>query len=112
VPLLPIDLQTIFSQLGNVGKEQAAQRDVVPLAQTVRGSEMVQQTYRQDRSVNETRDAREGEKPAIEERRRRSRGRDGAEKHENGEGEAGEAERGRPAVFRDPALGSHIDVVR
>lgn len=109
MPILPIDLQIIFSQIGNVGKEQAAQRDVLPLAQTIRATEVVQQTYRQDRSVNETRDSREGEKVAIDERRERSRGRKDAGKEKGGEGEPEEAP---PGVFRDPALGSHIDVVR
>lgn len=109
MPILPIDLQTIFSQIGNVGREQAIQRDGLPLAQTVRASELVQQTYRQDRSVNETHDSREGEKVAMEERRERSPGRRQSEKEEGGEGQE---DKTRPGVFRDPALGSHIDVVR
>jgi hypothetical protein len=111
VPILPIDLQTIFSQIGNVGKEQALQRDTVPLQQTAQASVMVQQTYRQDRSVNEARDSREGERISEEERRRRSSGRGDARKGTEGAVD-GESEKGGESVFRDPALGAHIDVVR
>ena len=32
MPLLPIDLQTLFTQTGQVGREQAAQKDAAPLA--------------------------------------------------------------------------------
>ncbi len=111
MPILPIDLQTIFSQIGNVGKEQAVQRETAPLQQTAQASVMVQQTYRQDRSVNEAQDSQEGEKVEERERRKRSPVRGEGKKGTEGEG-LGEAKGGSEAVIRDPALGSHIDVVR
>jgi hypothetical protein len=112
VPILPIDLQTIFMQIGNVGKEQAAAREVAPLQQSLQATEIVKQTYQQDRSVNETRDEREGQRIAEEERRRQARGGEGGKRGPAGEQDAGERKPDREEVFRDPALGSHIDVVR
>ncbi len=110
MPILPIDLQTIFAQMTNVGREQAVQRDVPPVQQTVQAQHMVQATYVQDRSVNETNDSREGERIAP-----RREGGGGAKERERkaptrGDGESAKADGGE--VFRDPALGTHIDVVR
>ena len=110
MPILPIDLQTIFSQIGTVGREQAALRDLAPLQQTAQATALVQSTYRQDRSVNETQDSREGERVADEERRR-GRGRARAKGAAAEEADQKE-EKGEGGVFRDPALGTRIDVVR
>ena len=51
MPLLPIDLQTVFAQMANVGKEQAALREVPPQYQALMGSELAQQTRQSDSSV-------------------------------------------------------------
>jgi len=112
MPILPIDLQTIFSQIGNVGKDQAVQRDIAPLQQTLQGTQMVQQTLQQDRSVNEPRDSRDGERIRDEEKKGQARGgeegerKPGSEPHPEGRSASGKE------VFKDPALGTHIDVVR
>lgn len=111
MPILPLDLQTIFSQIGNVGREQAALREIAPLQQTAQASEMVQQTYRQDRSVNEAQDSREGEGVDGEENRRRPPGGGDARKGSEG-ARQDRRSAGGEGVFRDPALGSHVDVVR
>ena len=110
MPLLPIDLQTIFAQTTNVGKDQAVQRDATPLQQTTQAQNIVQTAQQQDRSVNQTNDSREGEgvKPR-QDATRKGRGEQEAKKRQ-------EKERGPPAapkeeVFRDPALGAHIDLV-
>ena len=111
MPILPIDLQTIFAQISNVGREQAMQRDVPPLLQSMQGTQIVMESQRQDRSVNETNVSREGERiadesegkeAAREERKRRKAAKAAPEP-------AGAA---KEEVFRDPDLGTHIDVVR
>lgn len=111
MPILPIDLQTIFAQMPTVGREQAVQRELTPLQQTVQGQNIVQTSYQQDRSVNQTNDTREGENVAMR--------RDAAEgKGERGgggggaKGQGGEETGAKEEVFRDPALGKHIDVTR
>ena len=41
---MPIDLQTMFSQMNQVGKDQAVQRQVAPEAQALQASELVKET--------------------------------------------------------------------
>ena len=112
MPILPIDLQTIFAQTPSVGREQAVQRDLAPLQQSVQGQHIVQAAYQQDRSVNQTDDSRPGE--TVENRRDAAQGRGKGE----GQGRQAKPREGEPQtpskeeVFRDPALGAHIDVVR
>ena len=60
MPLLPIDLQIMFSQLSHVGKEQAVLRDVTPQYQFVQGSEMVQKAEHDDSAVNQSQQLGEG----------------------------------------------------
>ena len=60
MPLLPIDLQTLFSQSNQVGKEQAIQKEATPAAQSLQGSQLVQKTEQRDNDVNETPNQEEG----------------------------------------------------
>jgi hypothetical protein len=59
VPLLPIDLQTLFGQATQVGREQNVQREGVPLAQSVQGAAMARQAAAKDAAVNEARQQEE-----------------------------------------------------
>ena len=52
MPLLPIDLQTLFGQAPQVGREQGIQRNGVPHAQALQGAQLVQRAGEQDASVN------------------------------------------------------------
>jgi hypothetical protein len=101
----PIDLQTLFMRLSQVGKEQAAMKDAAHVAQTVQGSEIAKRSEEQARAVNETRELEEG--PAVikdDERQGENRG--------GGEGEepTEKKERVKKNVFQDPALGNKIDL--
>lgn len=112
--LLPIDLQTLFSQTTQVGREQAVQKDAPPAAQSLQGAQLVQKAEIRDASVNEAQEAQEGPERVKDKARR------GAERRE-GRKKAGK----RPAapdprrtgahppasnVVRDPALGRNVDV--
>ena len=109
MPILPIDLQTLFAQMNNVGKEQAVQREIAPQHQALQGNQMVRQATEQARSVNQTRDVGEGiEKVKEEEERRRRRRRRGADEKPEGKQQDDHARR----ELQDPALGRHIDIVR
>ena len=106
MPLLPIDLQTLFSQTPQVGKEQAAQKDGALQAQSLQGALIVAKNEQQDNDVNRTPDPDEGAE----------RVKDGA--LGGGERRRRKAAPKRPAavparvldVVRDPALGRNIDV--
>jgi len=112
MPLLPIDLQTLFGQAPQVGREQNVQREGVPLAQAQHGADLVRRAAQQDSSVNELQQQAEGpEQARIRERRRRRRRAGG--RRESGKGEPPRTPpRGRDQaeVASDPALGRHIDV--
>jgi hypothetical protein len=106
VPILPIDLQTLFTQANQIGKEQATQKDAAPHAQSLQGSQMVANSVQRDNAVNETQHQQEGPEQVKDRARRERRGR--------GRGAAG-----KPAapvapdakdVVRDPALGRNVDI--
>jgi hypothetical protein len=107
VPLLPIDLQTLFSQANQVSKEQAIQKEAAPLAQSLQGAQLVQKTEQRDNAVNETNNQEEGPEQ-VKDRSRR-----GADRKRR---QAGEKRAARPAappardVVRDPALGRNVDI--
>ena len=107
MPLLPIDLQTLFSQSNQVGKEQAAQKEAAPLAQSLQGSQIAQRTEQRDSAVNEAHN-QEGGPEQVKARGRRER--------ERGRRQRKEPRRSEPPkpaqkdVFKDPALGRTIDI--
>jgi hypothetical protein len=106
MPLLPIDLQTLFSQTNAVGKEQAAQKEATPLAQSAQGSQMVQKTEQRDNAVNETQHQEEGPEQVKARLRREAGGR----REKGRKGKPAPTPAPRAAVFQDPALGKNIDV--
>jgi hypothetical protein len=106
VPILPIDLQTLFSQTNQVGKEQAAQKEASPQAQGLQGAQLVQKTEQRDNDVNETHDQEEGPEQ-VKDRARRGAAR----------GRRQPAAKRKPAppapakdVVKDPSLGRHVDI--
>jgi hypothetical protein len=106
VALLPIDLQTLFTQSNQVGKEQAAQKDAAPTAQSLQGAQLVQKTEQRDNDVNETHDQEEGPEQ-VKDRARR-----GADRKRK-QGAQKRTQAGQPPardVVRDPALGRNVDI--
>jgi hypothetical protein len=107
MPLLPIDLQTMFSQMARVGTEQAAQRDVPPLDQAAQAAELVKRAEQDDKTVNQPRQAGEGPEKVKEEKPRGERQRP--------QGRAVKSKGGSSAprrdVVEDPALGHHVDLI-
>ena len=113
MPLLPIDLQTMFSQMTQIGREQAVQKEVPPQYQAVQAEQIVRKSEHDDNAVNQAREPGEGSQKVHEEgprRRRRGRQRErrrGSQGQTPGEGSAQE----RREVFEDPALGHNVDLV-
>jgi hypothetical protein len=107
MPLLPIDLQTLFTQAGQVGKDQAVAKDQIPNAQAAAGTQIVRHTDARDKKVNEA-EKQEGEgAEQIRRRGRRQRGKEGgASKHEKQSAKPPQ----KKSEFRDPSLGSRIDI--
>ena len=108
MPLLPIDLQTLFSQANQVSKEQAIQKEAAPQAQSLQGAQLAQRTEQRDNAVNETHDQEEGPEQVKDKNRR------GADRKRRPprERRAGKTPPAPPArdVVRDPNLGRNVDI--
>lgn len=105
MPLLPIDLQTVFSQANQVGREQQAQQQAPPQAQAQAAAELVREAQARDTQVNETRDAGDGAEAIKDEEGRKPRGR-----RRRRERAAKPSPARRRPVFTDPELGQHVDI--
>lgn len=109
----PIDLQVNFSQLSNVGKEQALQKDSLLHQQSIMAQDSVEKTLSiekrvQENSQSEThyelsdRDANSFYNP---DENNDSKGKDDEDKHLfNG------TSKGKSNPFKDPQLGKLLDV--
>ena len=105
MPIKPIDLQTLFMQLNQVSKEQAAAKDGVVLQQSIQGTILQKKLEDEMRSV---------QRPQADE----SAGKigDGESGNTPGEGSGGrphsrETEKPEePEVVKDPDLGRRIDI--
>jgi len=104
MPLLPIDLQTLFTQLTHVGKEQAVQKDAAPHAQSLQGAQLVQKTEQRDAAVNETRPQEQGPERAKQRTRREGR------RREKPPDQRPPSRPRTPEIFDDPALGRNVDL--
>ncbi len=104
MPLLPIDLQTLFTQQTQVAKEQAVQKEAVPHAQSLQAAQLVAKAAARDAAVTEARQSDEGPEQVKERSGRQGRRRE--------KRPAPPAKR-PPAggdVVRDPALGRNVDL--
>ena len=104
----PIDLQTLFMRLNQVGKEQAVMKEASHLAQSAQGSEIARKSEAQAKTVNETRDLEEGPDGVKEEEQRG--GRPAGENSDEQSQAAEEKERQQRNTFQDPELGTKIDL--
>jgi hypothetical protein len=105
MPLLPVDLQALFTQLPHVGREQAARTEAPPLAQSLQAAQLVHRAEARDASVNETSRPEDGP-DAVRDRARRER------RRRQNPPRPKEATVTGPSddELRDPALGRNVDV--
>ncbi|MDR2768799.1 MAG: hypothetical protein LBB82_10805 [Treponema sp.] len=101
----PIDLQTLFTQVDKIGKQENAQREGAAIQQSLQQVHIQQRTEDRIRSVNETQDAGEGAE-AIKDRKPRQK--ESGEKQK--EEEPPEEEASAQDEIYDPDLGRNIDV--
>ena len=101
----PIDLQTLFMRLGQVGKEQAAMREAAHIAQAAQGTEIARQSEEAARTVIETKELEDGPEGVQDEEQSAGNNNEG-EKEESRQKEELE----KKDVFSDPAVGNKIDL--
>ncbi|MDR1352346.1 MAG: hypothetical protein LBK05_03595 [Treponema sp.] len=111
----PIDLQTLFTQIDKVGKDQSVHREGAQLQASLLSARAERLEVERDHSVNEAQDTGQGGAERVKDRqgRRQNRRQDGKEAPA-GDGEkahtGGEGEEEDPRIIRDPCLGRHLDV--
>jgi hypothetical protein len=103
--ILPIDMQILFSQMNQVGKEQSIQKEGTAITQSLQGMELVKTTEQQDNSVNQSKELGQGlEKLNNDEKKKQ-------EEQEREKKEKEKKEMQKKSVFADPDLGTHIDIL-
>jgi hypothetical protein len=107
MPIQPIDLQTLFVRLNQVGKDQAVQKEASQVAQSVQGSEIVKRSEEDTKTVNQSKRIDKGPEEISDEKEQSAGSGTGSESRKKDETrEEGEK---RP-VFEDPDLGKKIDI--
>lgn len=104
MPILPIDLQTLFGQMNQVGKEQAAMKDGAELQASMQNMQAAKQVEEKDNSVNQSEDLGEGIEKAKNDNQQ------GQEKKQKKDKRDGDATDKKQEFFTDPSLGRHIDI--
>lgn len=102
--LQPIDLQTLFVRLQQVGQDQAAIKDAAAQAQSVAGQEIAQKSTQQTTRVNEAPEL-QNELESVKDNEGREQEREEAKKRKKKDSSRQESE-----LFRDPDLGQNIDI--
>jgi hypothetical protein len=101
----PLDLQTLFTQLDKVGRQESAQKEGAALLQSIQHARIQQQADEKVRSVNESQNTGDGSE-AIDDK---NGGRAGQEGRHGEAREATEENAEKAKIIRDPALGKNID---
>ena len=101
----PIDLQTLFVRLSQVGREQSAIKQSIVQGQAVAGGEIAQRSREADGAVPQSREVNDGPVEVNDQSQRQ-----GADEHPSDTTDHRRSEGGDPSAFTDPELGQNIDV--
>ena len=102
--ITPLDLQTLFLKMANVGKEQAAIQKSVEHQQEREGDQIVKDENNRDHSVNKSEEAKDSEK-INDNSDAHANG-----KHENHKNKDKEKNEDKTKYFTDPERGHNIDI--
>lgn len=105
----PIDLQTLFTQLDKVGKNQTAQKEGLHIQQALQGDQIQRKTDERIQSVNESQDTGEGPETVKDRSPRKKNDEEKQDREEQDESSPEESQK-KPWIFRDPDLGRNIDI--
>ena len=109
MPIQPIDLQALFSQVDKVGKSSIAQREGLAVQQEIHGTLIQRKTEENIKSVNETQNT--GEDGAEKIKDQKSKGQEGSPGRKDKNNPDDDASEENTAVFiSDLNLGRNIDI--
>jgi hypothetical protein len=107
----PIDLQTLFSQIDKVARNQMQQREGLQIQAALQQVQSQKKAEEHIRAVNEAQNMGDGTSQIKDEDTREKNPHNG--RGNGGEGSSGKSEtepRPRNLFIRDPALGRNIDI--
>ena len=104
----PIDLQTLFSQVDKVARQQSAQRDGLAIQQAIQGIHHQRKIEEDIQAVNETQNTGEDGAEKVKERGAQAQDSGGGGKRK--EHEESVQEEADVPVISDPRLGRTIDI--
>ena len=105
----PIDLQTFYSQLGNVSKTVAFQQQGIPLQNAIQQEEQTKRLQQKREAVEAASGYDEGPAGVKDDKESAADAQEQKDKKKRGENEA-EEEGKIFEVIKDPRLGQHIDI--
>jgi hypothetical protein len=103
----PIDLQTLFLRMNQIGKEQGLMREIAAQHQSLQSSQFVKETEHKDHSVNQLEDMTEGSNKTDEDGSGGQRRKSGTAEEEEKKKQLKEKNQ---KFMQDPDLGHHIDI--
>jgi len=103
----PLDLQTLYSNLKNVGQQHASERASELASQDKQADALVRKADERDHKVVETKDVETGAEKINEDEHNQRQGSGQNEKEQEQEAEEQSAKK---KYFEDPDIGSHIDI--
>ena len=106
MPIQPIDLQTLFVKMNQVGREQAAIKNSAVVQQEIQGSEIVKKNQHDDKSVHQAETPESGSEK-VKEDGKQGHGRQ--QKKKMNEQEEQKTVYAEKEILSDPDLGNKID---
>ncbi|TVR32214.1 MAG: hypothetical protein EA404_08060 [Spirochaetaceae bacterium] len=100
----PIDLQTLFLRLNQIGQEQSAERNALLQGQAVAGSEIARRSELEKSVVRESHDVEGGPEQLHDDDESNAEQKQDHSRHDRSDS-SDDLE-----VFRDPDLGRNVDV--
>jgi len=104
----PIDLQTLFTQMDKVGKNQALLREGLQNQEALQQQQSQRKIEENVQSVNQAQEMGKEAEKIKDDGRHNSGG--GGKKEETEQEEESNAEGLKPELIRDPALGRNVDI--
>jgi len=106
----PIDLQTLFTQLDKVAKNQAMQREGQHIQESIQQIQIQRKNEQNIQSVNQSQDLGEEAEIIKDEKRHGGRESNGGARERQPEEEESQAAEEKRSIIRDPALGRNLDI--
>jgi hypothetical protein len=105
MPIKPIDLQTLFVQLGQVGKQQAAEKDGAVLHASLHGAQVKRMEDQAAKAIQRPKED-QASSQSIEEDGHAGTSGQSSEKKRDDEKKSGKD----VETISDPNLGGHVDI--